>query len=187
MRFRRAVPLALVLTLTAACGDDGAPADQVELSQAEIQELFLAISSVFSEVADFSVANPGLSLSLASVLQDINETIQCADGGNASVTGTDNSGTNTIDFDADIDFNDCQSQGFTLGGGLNFDGSGTGSDTGFTLEMSIGGDLAVALEDGRNGGCSWDVSWDIDAEGTAVAFTVAGSICGEDFSYNGET
>jgi len=187
MRFRRVVPLALALTFAAACSDDGAPADQVELSQTEIQSLFLAINEVFTGFADFSAANPGLSLSLASVLQDINETVECPDGGNAVVTGTDNSGTSTIDFDADIDFNDCQSQGFTLGGGLNFNGSGSGSDTGFTLEMTIGGDLDVVLEDGRTGGCSWDVGYDIDAEGTAFSFTVSGSICGETFSYNGGT
>jgi len=185
MRFRRVVPLALALTLAAACSDDGGPSDQVKLDAAETQSLFLAINAVFSGFADFSAANPGLSLSLTGILEDINETVACPDGGTASVTGTDNSTTNTIDFDADLDFNDCQSQGFTLGGGLNFNGSGTGSDTGFSLEMSISGDLTVETDDGRTGGCSWDVNYDIDASGTSVSFSVSGSICGESFSYSG--
>jgi hypothetical protein len=182
MRITRLIPFVAVLTLVPACGDDGA--EQIQLTTNEKQQLFVAISDIFGQLAGFSVASPGLSLSLAGVLQDINETVSCPQGGTASVTGTDNSTVSTIDFDADLDFNSCGSQGFTIGGGLNFSGSGTETETGFSLTIGINGDLQV--DTGSNSGvCTWDVDYDIDVDGESLVFSVSGSVCGDSFNYSG--
>jgi hypothetical protein len=181
MRIRRFAPAILAFALVVpGCGDDGGP--QLDLTQQEIGELFTAIAEIFEGFADFSMANPGVSLSLLGVLDDINESITCPQGGNAAATGTENSTAGSFDFDADVDFNGCGSRGFTLGGGLNFQGSGTETETTLEADLEISGNLEVETEDGRSGGCNVSLDYSIALSQSGSDFSVSGSICGHNFS-----
>lgn len=182
MRIRRLAPLVIAVALvSSACGDSTGP--QVELSDAEIGQLFAAINGIFTDVVgNFSVANPALNFSLMGVSDVIDLTVTCDGGGTAAVTGEENSTGTSFDFDADIDFTDCVSEGFTLGGGLNFSGAGTATETSVTLEMTIDGDLLVETGDGRAGTCTMDLSYDLELTGTTLNLTTSGKVCGKSFS-----
>lgn len=181
MRFRRIAPAVVALALAAgACGDD-ATGPQIELTQQEIGELFAAIAEIFDGFANLSVANPGVSFSLVGVLEDIDETVSCPQGGSATAQGTANETETTFDLDVDLGFNECGSQGFVLGGSLNFDGSGSASDTEVHLDLSISGDLSVKT-DSRSGTCTMSLDYSIDATQSGFDYSVSGSICGQNFN-----
>lgn len=181
MRLRRSGHVVIALALAgSACGDSTGP--QIELTQQETAELFTAIYEVFGDFAEFSRANPGVSLSLMGIADDINETVGCPQGGSALVTGTENSTLTTFDLDADLDFSDCGSRGFIIGGGLNFSGSGTSTETSFAVDLTISGDLAVETDDGRSGACTTELDFSLEASATASSFSASGSICGANFS-----
>jgi hypothetical protein len=185
MRFRRLGPVVVALALVAsACGDD-TTGPQVDLTQQEIGNLFAAISAIFADFANFSAANPALSLSLMGVADDINETVTCPQGGSADVTGTVNETVSTFDLDVDLGFNECGSQGFLIGGSLNFDGSGSATETTAEIDLSMSGDLEVETEDGRSGVCTVDLDYSINVSQSSVSFSASGHICGESFNYNG--
>jgi hypothetical protein len=176
--------MVLAASLAAACGDDGGPGEQIELSNAEVTDLFTAINTIFGEFAGFSVANPGVSFSLAGLAVAIDESFNCPDGGSVDITGNDNSTASTIDFAVTTGFNSCQAEGFTIGGDLDFDGSGSYSETSLSLDMTITGNLSVETDDGRSGTCTWDIEYSLDLTDTTIDYAVSGSICGQNFSYS---
>jgi hypothetical protein len=174
--------------MAVGCGDDNGGSEQVELSQAEQGELFLAISEVFEEIALNPVsaarANPGLSLSVAALLVDIDETVSCPQGGNTAVTGTVDEGTTSASFDVDFDFNDCQSREFTINGLLNYGGTASETETSVSLDLTMDGSLSVLTPSGASGSCTMDLtySFDFDFNSGAVSGSASGSICGQNFS-----
>jgi len=185
MRLSRITPFALALVLTvAACGDDEGGA-QLQLTDQETAELFAVIGGLFDEFLQFSAANPGLNLSVSGLLVDINESADCPEGGSVSATGTDDSDENTLDFDADLDFNACQSEGWTLGGGLNFVGNGTSTETTLSVDLGISGTITAETPEGGSGSCTWDLDYSLDVDGEQVDFAVSGSICGRSFNQSG--
>jgi hypothetical protein len=184
MRFRRLAPVVMALALVAsACGDD-ATGPQIELTQQETAELFAAITAIFADFAELSAVNPGLSLSLMGIADEINETRTCSQGGSATATGTVDETETTIDLDVDVDFTDCGSQGFILGGALNFAGSGTADETSVELDLTIGGDLDVETEDGRTGACALELDFAAAATQGGLSFNASGTICGESFNFS---
>ena len=180
--------VAVAVAMAVGCGDDNGGGEQVELSQAEQGELFLAISEVFEEIALNPVsaarANPGLSLSVAALLVDIDETVSCPQGGNTAVTGTVDEGTTSATFDVDFDFNDCQSREFTINGLLNYGGTATETETSVSLDLTMDGGLSVLTPSGASGSCTMDLtySFDFDFNSGAVSGSASGSICGQNFS-----
>jgi hypothetical protein len=180
--------VALIATMAAACGDDNGGTDEVELSQAEQGELFLAIQEVFEEIAfaplSAARANPGLSLSVAALLADINETVSCPQGGNTAVTGTVDEGTTTASFDVDFDFNECQSRDFTINGLLTYGGTASETETSVSIDLTVDGGLSVLTPSGASGSCTMDLtySFDFDFQTNTASGSASGSICGQNFS-----
>jgi hypothetical protein len=180
--------VAVAVAMAVGCGDDNGGGEQVELSQAEQGELFLAIQEVFEGIALGGVsaarANPGLSLSIAALLEDINETVSCPQGGTTVVSGTVDEGTTSASFDVDFDFNDCQSREFTINGLLNYGGTASETETSVSIDLTIDGGLSVLTPSGATGNCTMDLtySFDYDFSSNTVTGSASGSICGQNFS-----
>ena len=191
MRLMRVVPLAVALTLVAgACGDSTGP--QVEMTDAEIELLFEAISEVLAEAdvplflheTSLSRIQPQMSsLFLSSASQppvSFSASASCDEGGTFSVSGSGNSDETSFDFDIQEIFNDCDAGDFTIDGDINIDGNGTSTESSADIEMNVDGNLTVETEDGRTGACRLDYGFTLTSSGTSFTFEIHGTICGRD-------
>lgn len=178
MRATRFVPAVLGLALVAgACGDSTGAGNTVELSEVEAEELFTAIETVIGGLSfgSFQAAPilPALSFSSAA-LDPINESESCPEGGTVSLDGDVNGDENSGSFNLTLGFANCGSEGHTIDGDLEYDGSGDEN----SIEFSINGTLTVELPTGRSGDCVFD----IEASFTVNGGSIDGSICGRNVS-----
>ena len=180
MRFPRFASVAVALALmTGACGDSTGP--QIELSQAEAEELFDVLDEILGGLdfgVGFSQASPrlpGLMLSSAG-MPPVNESSSCTGGGNVSINGNVSDGSSeNFDFDLTLGFNSCKDEGYTVNGDLDYAGNGTLSQTSFSFSFSINGTLTVTLPDARTGSCTFDVEANISGQTGSVTSSRTGA------------
>ncbi len=158
----------IALTATAAltaCGSD-------DLSEEDAQQAFgvaLSVTTLGSAQAG-SVSTDGSSF-----------TYTCPGGGSATFSGTfDETGTSG-DFAWSITYDGCVSNGITIDGQINYDGTftETSSQLEMTGELNFSGDI--------EGSCELDVNWSATTGASSASFEYEGSICGYDASIASST
>ncbi len=166
--------LAVSLIGFAACGDDS-------LSEEDSQQGFAAANVVLSQggaSAQSSAANGAVAIDFS---------FNCLEGGTANFVGslddTQTGTTTDATFTYVVTFNDCVSQGVTLGGEVTYKLDIKANDTSSTLEYSYVGDLSFAGD--INGDCSLDMYSKLTtsndgAGGGTANFEYRGNMCGND-------
>ncbi len=167
------VLLAVGLVGFAACGDDS-------LSEEDSQQGFAAANAVLAQggaSAQSSAANGVIAIDFS---------FNCLEGGTANFVGTlddAQTGSNAeASFTYVVTFNDCVSQGLTLGGEVTYKLDLAATDTSSTLEYSYVGDLSFSGD--VSGDCSLDmyskITTTTDGTGGSATFEYRGNLCGND-------
>jgi hypothetical protein len=166
--------LAVGLIGFAACGDDS-------LNEEDSQQGFAAANAVLSQggaSAQSSAANGAVAIDFS---------FNCLEGGTANFVGslddTQTGTTTDATFTYVVTFNNCVSQGVTLGGDVTYKLDISASDTSSTLEYSYVGDLSFSGD--INGDCSLDMYSRITTStgasgGGSANFEYRGNMCGND-------
>lgn len=187
---RRAVVAAMTVTL-AACGDSTAP--NANLSEEQIADMLDAMSvvgafSVGSPTANVHApSNAAIANAMANAMASVSETVDCPNGGTASLTGTANGTETAATMQVKLDWNACK--GTSSSGRLwTFDG-----DPNITLNATMnhnpttGAFSMTATEKGGikfesdigTGHCSIDLTLTLNSSGNTVTASISGQVCGK--------
>ncbi len=173
MHLRRLIPFVTALTISlGACSGDG---PQIELSDAEISQLFEELFAMFDEFEiPFAHSSGMVPMFAVAGTPPISETAPCPEDGSMSFSGNYTETDTELDFDVTNSFNSCKTENFTVGGSLRWRGNIQETQTTFSASMTIKGTLSVSHVDGRTGNCTWDVSFSM----SGFNFSQSGKVCG---------
>lgn len=185
-RLLKAVAASVVLSV-AACGDSTAP--NVNLSDEQIAEMMEALANA----GLFGVTPPPVGGGSMAIVT-LNESVECPNGGTASVSATinDNETNGSIAISITQGFTNCKATSsagrmWTFNGNPNivttFNGTSNEQTGAFTLNGSQTGGILVSSDLG-SGACAFDVTYAMSGNDNTGAFqgSVTGTICGKDFS-----
>ena len=159
------IAYALPILAFAACGG-GSSMSQQDAALAYSAALTVAGNALSAASSCTTCLSNGQALTIASLEVD------CPNGGTVSVTGeTDALGT---DWDLDLTYNMCQSDGFTIDGMLNYSGTTTQTQSNFSMD----GQLEFSGE--AEGSCKMSVESSTNLE--TQQFTLSANICGQKVS-----
>ncbi|HEU4995889.1 MAG TPA: hypothetical protein VFT29_13785 [Gemmatimonadaceae bacterium] len=180
------------MTVTlAACGDSTAP--NANLSEEQIADMLDAMSAVGA----FSVGSPAANVhapsnaaianAMANAMASVSETVECPQGGTASLTGTANGTENQATMQVKLDWNACK--GTSSSGRLwTFDGDPnitlnatiTNNPTtgAFSMTATERGGIRFASDIGE-GHCSVDLTLSISSNGDTATASISGQVCGK--------
>lgn len=184
--FLRGASVALA-AFTLACGDSTAPS--VNLSEAEVGDMLEAMSAV-----SYIGAGPGTGLFVhragqtANATYTVSETVECPNGGSATMNGTATDDPDAGTFTAQITqgFSGCAAPSsggrvWTFDGDpnitTNLSGSQNLSTGAFTLSATQTGAVKFASNLGA-GRCAIDITLTLTGNETSVSATVSGTACG---------
>jgi hypothetical protein len=172
-------------TLFAGCKDSTAP--QIELTEAQVDDLMDAFSAL-------GTADVGTAANMAALVVNVGSTIDCPNGGSRSETGSMNINeeTGSLSITATQDFAACKAMSST-GRLWTFDGSPSLTSTfnmtvnqttnAFTMQGTQTGGLMVASDLG-SGVCNFDLTTSMTGtpganETMTIAGSISGTVCGK--------
>lgn len=180
----KAVAASLVLSVT-ACGDSTAP--NVDLNDEQIADMMEAMAN-----AGLFGPTPPPTGNMAVVT--VNQTVDCPNGGTASINASidANENTNAMSMSITQGFTNCKATSsagrmWTFNGNphivTTFSGSSDDATGAFTLNGTQTGGVLVSSDLG-SGACAFDVTYAMSGNDNTGAFqgSVTGTICGKNFS-----
>jgi hypothetical protein len=183
--FFRGASLALV-ALSIACGDSTAP---VTLTEAQVEDMLEAMTTV-SYIGQAS--GPGFSIrragQVANATVTVSETVECPNGGSATISGTatDNPDAGTFTAQITQGFSACAATSeagrvWTFNGNpnitTNISASQNQTTGAFSLTATQVGAVNFASDIGE-GACSLNLTLAITGTATSVNATLSGTACG---------
>jgi hypothetical protein len=154
-----------------ACGDDTSTDAQSEFNEFEATQVLNAVAAVLDN-ADQGA--PGF----AAAIEDFNATIQCPNGGTAVVDGTRDPAPAVVDFDARVQYVNCENASVRLHGFIDVTATSSVPSTGaFRVTWTFKGTVTSA-KDGQTRSCTMDVTRVRTTTGGSTATTVNGNVCG---------
>lgn len=193
--FIRRASVALA-AFTLACGDSTGPSI---LSEEEVGDMLEAMSAVasFGDVpgASFSMAGSAASVKLANATVSVSETVDCPNGGSASVSGTANDNeAGTVTVQITQTFNSCaatSSEGrvWTFNGNPNIVTNVTSTyneTTGaFSMTATQVGGIQFASNLG-SGSCQINLTFTMNGNANSVSGSLSGNACGHNIQQSFE-
>ena len=180
----KAFTASIVLTV-AACGDSTAP--NVDLNDEQIADMMDAMAN-----AGLFGVTPPPTANMAVIT--LNETVDCPNGGSASISASinDNEATGAVSMSITQGFSNCKATSsagrmWTFNGNPNivttFNGTSNANTGAFTLNGTQTGGVIVSSDLG-SGACAFDVTYSMSGNDNTGAFqgSVTGTICGKNFS-----
>lgn len=184
-RFLRNCAAAFLALSFTACGDSTAPS--LNLSEEQVADMMDALST--AGLAGFGAMGGGFAV------VTINETVDCPEGGSATVNASidDGGGTGTsVSMTITQGFSNCKatsSQGrqWTFNGNPNlvstFSGTSNEQTGAFSFSGTQKGGITAASNLG-SGACTWDVTYSMSGNDItgALSGSVTGTVCGRSVS-----
>jgi hypothetical protein len=179
--------LAALAAFTMACGDSTAPG--VTLSEAEVEDMLEAMTAVSfigqASGSGFFVSRAGQT---ANATVTLSETVECPNGGSATVSGTatDNPDAGTFSAQITQGFSACAATSeagrlWTFNGNPNIvtsvQGSFNQSTGAFSLTAAQTGGIRFASDLGE-GSCAIDLTLTLTGTTTSASATLSGTACG---------
>jgi hypothetical protein len=166
--------LLLVSAITASgCGSDSSTDAQSQFNDFEANQVLNAAAAVIENV---DTGAPGV----AAAVENVNSTLNCANGGTATVNGTRDPGP-AIDFDARVNYANCANASVTLNGFIDVTATSSVPSTGVVRVTWTFLGTVTSRKDGQVRSCTMDVTR-IRNISSATTTSVSGNLCGRTVS-----
>jgi hypothetical protein len=189
-RLRRAAVLLAAFTM--ACGDSTGP---VRLSEEQVSDMLDAMSSIAAldaipgaQMSATPASSMIAALRTANATVNVSQTVDCPNGGSASVVGsaTDNPDLGTLTAQVTQSFTACRATSeagrvWTFDGNpnivMNLSASSNESTGVFSMTMTQVGGVRFASDLG-SGSCALNLTFALSGTATSFTATLSGTACG---------